>query len=246
MSSNNHRLDRFISKTLGIPKGQVRLMLAQKRIVIDGNHAQSIHQPVNQFSDICIDGIAIQKNKPIYLMMHKPVGILSATKDPEHKTVIDLLHEYRYSESCILHLDKTDDLHVVGRLDLNSSGLLLITNDSNWSSKLMRPTQKVPKRYLVRVEKPISDECIKAFNEGIFFAYENKITQPASLLKITETEAVVILTEGKYHQIKRMFGQFRNQVLGLHRTQIGEINLDPNLAPGEFRYLTTREIIIVT
>jgi 16S rRNA pseudouridine516 synthase len=164
-------------------------------------------------------------------MMNKPIGVVSATKDEQHKTVMDLLVEKNIN---------TDDLHVVGRLDLNSSGLLLLTNDGDWSRALMSPEKKVAKVYEVTLENPITDECIQAFANGMYFSYEDITTKPAQLEKLSECVAKVTLEEGRYHQIKRMFGRFRNPVLALHRVSIGEIKLDTDLAPGECRSIMPR------
>lgn len=237
MAANKHRLDRFISRTTGIPKNDVRLLVAQKRVLVNGESATSVHTLVDQFSVVCLDGKNIQNRKPIYLMMHKPKGVISATKDDLHRTVIDILHE---SNSLWLSQDDINELHIVGRLDLNSSGLLLLTNDSDWSKRLMSPENKVEKVYEVTVEHPISDECITAFSAGMYFPFEDITTKPAKLERLSENVASVTLTEGKYHQIKRMFGRFRNPVLELHRTEIGKLELD--LEPNMFRKLNAFEL----
>ena len=226
MSGKKHRLDRFISAKTGTPKSKVRLMLAQKRIYVDGQLATDINQPIDQFSHVALDGAVVQNNTRRYIMMNKPIGVVSATKDEQHKTVMDLLVEKNIN---------TDDLHIVGRLDLHSSGLLLLTNDGDWSRALMSPENKVAKVYEVTVEHPITDECIQAFANGMYFSYEDITTKPAQLEKLSECVAKVTLEEGRYHQIKRMFGRFRNPVLALHRVSIGEIKLDDGLAPGESR-----------
>ena len=230
MPANKHRLDRYLSIRTGIPKKDVRLLLAQKRVSVDGVIAENIHDIVGPFSLVILDGKILQQRKRLYLMMHKPVGVVSATKDDQHRTVIDLLRE---RNDLSITEDEINELHIVGRLDLNSSGLLLLTNDSEWSNRLMSPEQKVLKVYEVDVEKPITDDCITAFAEGIYFPYENITTKPAILEKLSDTVARVSLTEGKYHQIKRMFGRFRNPVLALHRIKIGEFSLDSSLQAGE-------------
>jgi 16S rRNA pseudouridine516 synthase len=167
-------------------------------------------------------------------MLHKPIGVVSATKDTQHQTVIDLL------DCAARH-----ELHIAGRLDLNSSGLLLLTNDSRWSDALMSPTQKVDKVYRVTLANPLTAEYIAAFAEGMYFGFEDIMTQPAKLVILTDHVAEVTLKEGKYHQIKRMFGRFRNPVVGLHRLSIGDIVLDAALAPGESRALTAVEVACI-
>jgi 16S rRNA pseudouridine516 synthase len=231
MASGSHRLDRYFSKTLGINRRDVKALLAQGRILIDHQPAVDAEQLVDEFSHIAFDERVLQLKLPVYLMLHKPIGILSATTDPRLPTVIDLLQR----------ADK-GDLHIVGRLDRGSSGLLLLTNDGRWSRALMAPEREVPKVYLVTVQNPLTPDYVKAFSDGMYFAYEGITTRPARLEILEERLARVTLVEGRYHQIKRMFGRFRNPVLALHRTAIGNLPLDPELAPGQSRELTPAEL----
>lgn len=231
MKSTRYRLDRFLSEQTGIKKSDIRPLVAQKRIQVDGKDADSRNQLIDQFTHIVFDGQVLQNNVPRYIMLYKPTGVVSATEDSEHKTALECLPPELRAE-----------LHIVGRLDLNSSGLLLLTNDGRWSRQLTSPESKVEKVYEVTVAKPISDECIVAFTKGIYFGFEGITTQSASLIRISKTQARVTLTEGRYHQIKRMFGRFRNPVLKLHRTAIGSLQLDTSLAPGEYRALTDQEL----
>lgn len=225
------RLDRFMSQKKNINKRDVRLILAQQRIIVDGVIANNIQQIIQPFTSVIFDGELLQSNKASYLMLNKPIGVVSATSDEQHKTVIDLLdHPLKRS------------LHITGRLDLNSSGLLLLTNDSNWSRKLTLPDQKVTKVYQVTTEKPIDHECIDAFKKGMHFSYEDITTKPVELKILSQYKAELRLIEGRYHQIKRMFGRFRNPVLKIHRVSIGHIILDAHLAPGESRSLNECEI----
>ena len=225
------RLDRFISIKAGVAKSDVRLLLAQKRIFVDEHIATDVSQPIDQFSHVVLDDQVLQNNIRRYYMLNKPIGIVSATKDDQHTTVMDLFKE-----------EDTADLHIVGRLDLNSSGLLLLTNDGDWSRALMSPENKVSKVYEVTLENPITHDYIQAFAEGMYFSYEDITTKPAHIEILSEHVARVTLEEGRYHQIKRMFGRFRNPVLALHRVSIGEIKLDEYLAPGEYRVLRENEI----
>ncbi|WP_076407471.1 pseudouridine synthase [Shewanella sp. UCD-KL12] len=233
MESKRARLDRFLSSELNINRKDVRLMLAKGRVFVDGVIARDIQLPVDEFTHVTCDGQVLKDNRPSYVMLHKPVGVVSATKDDKHKTVIDLLDR-----------EDSDELHIVGRLDLNTSGLLLLTNDGRWSKKLMSPESKVAKRYRVTLKNAISEDYIEAFAKGFYFEFEDITTQPAQLELISEHIAEVTLTEGKYHQIKRMFGRFRNPVIGLHRISVGNIILDPQLTPGMSRTLTQQEILL--
>lgn len=231
MQSKSHRLDRFISQHCQIKRADVRLLLAQGRVLLNGEVARDINQLVQAFDEVLLDGQVLQAKQARYLMLHKPIGVVSATRDAQHKTVLDLLPE-----------NLRQDLHIAGRLDLNSSGLLLLSNDGRWSRRLSAPEHKVPKVYQVTLQNPLNDEYVPAFAAGMYFSYENITTAPAQLRILSDYVAEVILSEGKYHQIKRMFGRFRNPVLALHRSAIGDIVLDEHLAAGQFRELTPAEI----
>lgn len=231
MKSTQARLDRFIRKLTQKTPKEIRQLLLEKRIRIDGQLASTMNQQVTQFSVVCIDQHVIQYNVPIYMMLHKPKGVVSATKDDKHTTVIDLIHHERKHE-----------LHIAGRLDFNSSGLLLLTNDGNWSRRLSTPKNQICKTYHVQLEKNITPDYVTTFEEGIYFSYENITTRPAHLTIKGDYCAQISLTEGRYHQIKRMFGFFQNQVLELQRLSIGNLSLDKHLKPGDSRLLTCEEV----
>lgn len=234
MQSKRGRLDRYLSAKMQMPRKLVRDLLLSGRVQVDGLIVKEMDRQVDEFSHIQLDDQVLQANTPVYMMLHKPVGVVSATKDNQHKTVIDLLdNEYRH------------ELHIAGRLDLNSSGLLLLTNDSRWSEALMSPTEKVDKVYRVTLANPLTHDYVTAFAEGMYFGFEDITTQPAKLVILDSHLAEVTLKEGKYHQIKRMFGRFRNPVIGLHRLSIGDIVLDEQLQPGESRALTAAEIACI-
>lgn len=231
MQQSRSRLDRFLRSHANLNKRDIRRLLAQRRVQVDGNVTTDATHIIDHFSQIVLDGKALQSNTPYYVMLNKPIGVVSATKDDAHRTVVDLL-DYAFRA----------ELHIAGRLDLNSSGLLLLTNDSRWSRRLTDPQHKVAKRYRVRVENPISEDYIHAFAEGMYFSYEDIYTEPVKLTIIEPCVAELTLVEGRYHQIKRMFGRFRNPVNALHRYAIGSISLDPTLHEGESRLLTEKEI----
>ncbi len=231
MQSKRSRLDRFLCKKLTLPHKSVRMLLINNRVKVDQIVAKALDLQIDEFSHIQFDEVVLQNRQAIYLMMNKPVGVVSATKDKEHQTVIDLL----------THPNKSE-LHIAGRLDLNSTGLLLLTNDSQWSASLMSPEKKVDKVYQVTLDDPILDEYVQGFEKGFYFEYEDITTKPAILEIIGEREAIVTLSEGKYHQIKRMFGRYRNAVVGLHRLSIGGLCLDKNLELGQSRKLSVLEV----
>lgn len=234
MQTKSFRIDRYISKQLNINRRDIKLMLAQGRIIINGEIIREVSTIVEEFDHVLCDGEVLQAKQPLYIMLNKPLGVVSATKDDLHKTVIDLLDGYSVAELA--------SLHIVGRLDLNTSGLLLLTNDGYWSRKLMAPKEKVNKVYQVTLENDLSDDYISAFAAGMYFSFEGITTQPAQLRILSNKVAEVILVEGKYHQIKRMFGRFRNPVLALHRSSIGNLYLAESLMLGQSRQLTSFEV----
>lgn len=229
------RVDRFLSNLPCFNRKQVRLLLVEKRVRLDGKIVSDPHAEVREFSRVEVDNEVLQVGKPVrHFMLHKPQGCVSATRDPQHPTVLDLIHEP----------DK-DELHIAGRLDFNTTGLMLITNDGSWSRRLTQPQTKLPKVYLVETEQAIGPEYALKFAEGLYFAFEDLTTLPADLLVLGPTSARLSIVEGRYHQVKRMFGHFNNKVLRLHREKMGPLVLDPSLEPGEYRPLSDEEIQLI-
>lgn len=231
MESRRTRLDRFLKISQKLSSKQTKLLLAQKRIQLNGTVAESGQQAVNQFTWVQLDKRTIQKHQAIYIVLNKPAGIVSATLDSKHPTALGLIDH-----------PNAADLHIAGRLDKNSTGLMLLSNDGTWSRALSSPINKVEKVYQVTLKNPVTEEMKQAFAEGIHFLTEDATTLPASLEITDAKSATVILSEGKYHQIKRMFGRFRNPVLSIHRNQIGSLKLDESLAEGSWRLLSSKEL----
>ncbi|ROL71799.1 16S rRNA pseudouridine(516) synthase [Pseudomonas protegens] len=229
------RIDRFLSNLPRFNRQQVRLLLVQRRIRIDGQPVSDPKAEVREFSRVELDEQVLQVGKPArYFMLHKPMGCVSATRDPEHKTVLELLHE-----------PDPQDLHIAGRLDYNTTGLMLITNDGSWSRRLTQPQTKLPKLYYVETEEEIGPEYIETFARGLYFAFEDLTTLPAQLQILGPRSARLSIVEGRYHQVKRMFGHFNNKVVRLHRERMGPLVLDECLAPGEYRPLSADEIRLI-
>ncbi|AWY43271.1 pseudouridine synthase [Pseudomonas putida] len=229
------RVDRFLSNLPRFNRKQVRLLLVEKRVRIDGKIVSDPHAEVREFSRVEVDDEVLQTGKPLrHFMLYKPAGCVSATRDPQHPTVLDLIHEP----------DK-DELHIAGRLDFNTTGLMLITNDGSWSRRLTQPQTKLPKVYYVETEQDIGPEYAVKFTEGLYFAFEDLTTQPAGLELLGPKSARLSIVEGRYHQVKRMFGHFDNKVLRLHRERMGPLVLDETLKPGEYRPLRDEEIALI-
>lgn len=228
------RLDRFICKHTGHGHRQARLLIAGGHVRVDGQQERNPISHVSRFMTISLDGDLIQQQTAHYLMLNKPVGYLSATRDPRHPTVLDLVAP-----------ELRPLLHLGGRLDRSTSGLIILTNDGLWSRKLTEPREKIPKTYHVLTKYPISRETHERFAEGIYLAYEDLTTSPAQLEQIEEHEAKLTIYEGRYHQVKRMFAALGNRITSLHRERMGDIHLDGALAPGQSRPLNATEIATV-
>lgn len=229
------RLDRFLSNLPRFSRTDARLLLAEGRLRVDGQVVRDGRHEVREFSRIELDGELLQAGKPArYFMLNKPAGVVSATEHTEHRTVLDLLDE-----------PDRHDLHIAGRLDLTTTGLLVLTNDGLWSRHLTQPRSRLGKVYRVHTEQPITEAYAEVFARGLYFAYEDLTTLPAELEILDSHCALLTLHEGRYHQVKRMFGHFRNRVIGLHRERMGPLRLDEHLAPGQYRPLSADEIAAV-
>lgn len=225
------RLDRFLTRR-GFHSGrEVAGLLAAGRVAIDGRVEANGLKKIDRFTRIELDGEVLQALEAVYLMLHKPAGYLSATTDPQHPTVIELIDHPLRSE-----------LHLAGRLDRASTGLLLLTNDGRWSKRVTEPLEEIPKVYRVTTREIIPPETSVRFATGIYFAYEDLTTRPAILETLADREALLTIYEGRYHQVKRMFHAVGNQVLSLHRERIGPLVLDATLAEGKFRHLSAAEV----
>lgn len=225
------RLDRYLQLKTEYSLRQVRCLLMEHRVQVNECVVRDPAMMVSRFDQIRCADVIINSARACYLMLHKPAGVVSATSHPEHRTVVELVPE------SLRH-----GLHIAGRLDLNTTGLLILTNDGHWSRRITQPASKIAKVYQVETERPVAAEAERVFSQGIYFAYENIITLPAEFERLGSHLSRLTLHEGRYHQVKRMFGYFDNKVTALHRESIGELVLDPALAPGEYRLLTNDEI----
>lgn len=169
-----------------------------------------------------------------YIMLHKPLDTVCTSLDDDPRSVLALLD-----------VDKPEQLHIAGRLDVDTTGLVLITDDGNWSHRITSPKKTCGKRYRVKLAEPVDEGVINVFAQGVMLKDETRVTLPAQLEILTPQEVLLTLREGKYHQVKRMFAAMGNRVVGLHREQIGEIALDPSLEEGEWRPLTSQEVASV-
>lgn len=223
------RLDRFLFHHSDHGRREIRRLLAAGRVQVEGAVEKDTRCEVGDFTKVMLDGKLLRHTEARYLMLHKPAGYLSATTDARHRTVMELV-------------DESAPLHIAGRLDRASTGLLILTNDGKWSRRLTEPKENVPKVYLVETAEAITPDTRDHFTAGIYFAYEDLTTTPAELEILADRQARLTIYEGRYHQVKRMFHAVGNRVTSLHRESMGSITLDPGLKSGEFRELTAIEI----
>jgi 16S rRNA pseudouridine516 synthase len=230
------KLSRILSNRNGVSRRQANFLIASGRVTVNNRACREPAAEVDRFSSVLVDGETLQAAAPChYLMLHKPAGFLSATLDNTHRTVMELIAP-----------ELRPDLHIAGRLDRASTGLLILTNDGHWSRQITEPRVRIPKVYRVTTAYPISPETAHRFAEGIWFEFEQLTTSPAQLDMLAPSEARVTIYEGRYHQIKRMFHAVGNQVTALHRERMGNIRLDETLSAGEYRALTDSEIDFTT
>ena len=226
------RLDKIISATGKKSRREVKELVRQGRILVDGKVANAADMKVDPASsEILIDGENIGYEKFTYIMLHKPAGVLSAVEDRKQKTVIDLLPEELQRRG----------LSPVGRLDKDTEGLLLLTNDGELTHKLLSPKYHVDKVYYARVEGRLEQKDCEAFAAGMTLG-DGLECLPAGLEILSDSEALVTLQEGKFHQVKRMLAVCGKPVVYLKRLSMGELRLDETLKKGEFRPLTAEEV----
>lgn len=238
------RLDKFISNNSPFSRSDIRKLIKARRIEINGKLALTTSQLINETIDqVFVDGKHIQAIGFIYLMLHKPAGYVCATTDSEHPTVIDLIRHFaQQHNSEAFKRILLCDLQIVGRLDIDTTGLVLLTNDGEWNHKITSPHHHCKKTYFVTLADPINIRTQTQFMQGVQLEGEKKLTRPAPINIVTPTKVHVTITEGRYHQIKRMFAATGNRVTALHRERIGSITLCKKLRSGEARFLTENEI----
>lgn len=225
------RIDKIIGSQTEYSRKDVKKLVSQKRVKINDKIVLKSDIKVDTKRDnIYIDDNQINIKEYVYLVLNKPMGYISATEDSKMKTVLELIDK-KYTHR---------NLFPVGRLDKDTTGLLIITDDGKFSHDVLSPTKHVAKTYEVTLDIPVDKKMVKAFKEGIKL---NDGMCKIALMEITgENSARVTLTEGRYHQIKRMFACFGAKVIKLHRIKMGELYLPENLKEGEYRELTLEEL----
>lgn len=225
------RIDKVIGGQTGYSRKETKELIRKKRITLNDQTVIKSDIKINPDIDIIkIDNEIIEIKKYVYLILNKPKGYVSATEDKKDQTVLDLVPEkYRHR-----------NLFPAGRLDKDTTGLMIITDDGVFAHNILSPSKHVTKTYNVTIDIPITNEMIIGFKDGI--KLNDGECKPSLLEKTSTYTGVVTLTEGRYHQIKRMFGCFGAKVLELQRIKMGNLHLPNNLQPGEIRELTKEEL----
>jgi 16S rRNA pseudouridine516 synthase len=234
------RLDKFICKSTELTRSEAKKLLKSGEVRVNGEVAKNPAMQVHENNSIDIDGQALTARQSRYFMLHKVADTICSNVDEVYPSVLHFLE-----------VDKAFDLHIAGRLDADTTGLVLITDDGRWSHNVISPKKECQKVYRVWLRTPITVEnstaLIEQFAQGIQLQGESSLTKPAILTLVTDTEVdnevLLTITEGRYHQVKRMFAAVGNRVVGLHREEIGTLKL-ADLAPGEWRELTEDEVAL--
>ncbi len=225
------RLDKFLCDCLGVTRKEASKLLRSGEIFVNQQPVKSGATKVTDDDSVCWGDRELSLSGPRYIMLNKPQGFVCSHEDGFNHTAFVLLDEVRY-----------DDLHFAGRLDVDTTGLVLITDDGQWSHRITAPKHKCEKTYVVELADPVEPHYVQEIEQGILLRNEKEPTKPGKMEVLDDHTVRLTITDGKYHQVKRMFAALGNKVDELHRERIGEIVLDDSLEPGEYRYLTEQEV----
>lgn len=229
------RIDKYLSVACGVSRTDAKLMLRRGLVSVNGTAVKKSDLKIKDTDSVSVSGQAVVYKKYVYLIMNKPTGVLSASTDKRAKTVIDLVpQKYRHY-----------DLSPVGRLDKDTTGMLLITNDGDFAHRIISPKSNIDKLYRVSLDGKIKTTDIETFARGVILA-DGTECLPAVLSPLGDgTRALITIREGKYHQVKRMFGTVGLGVNALTRLSIGKLSLPEDLAEGGCRELTDEELSLL-
>lgn len=229
------RLDKFIAQATELSRNDAKKAMKARRITVNDEVAIDPARHINNTDTVLLDEQELGQAGPRYFMLHKPAGYVCATRDSEHPTVLDLLDEPRKEE-----------LQIAGRLDIDTTGLVLLTDDGQWNHKVTSPKHHCLKTYYACLADALIETAEVQLQQGVMLDGETKPTKPAVLERLYSNEVRLTISEGKYHQVKRMFAALGNRVLELHRESVGAILLDPELESGAYRPLTEAEVHSIT
>jgi 16S rRNA pseudouridine516 synthase len=229
------RLDQFIATSSELSRKEAKRAIATGDVQVNGIVWKNSATAVPANAEVMLQGEPVALPTERYLMLNKPAGFISATRDSDQPTALDLLPA-----------ELARNLHIAGRLDADTTGLLLLTSDGQWSHRVTSPRVECPKTYQVALSAPISQAAIAALEAGVMLRNDTKPTKPAQVTVLQSQLVELTISEGRYHQVKRMLAAVGNHVTTLHRSRIGGVTLDPALAAGEHRFLTSAEIASFT
>lgn len=225
------RLDRYLSHATGWSRKQARGVIKSGAVRVNGAVTVDCGHAVSAKHQVSCTGTDIVAPSPRYFMLYKPAGYICATKEGAHPTVLQLLDEPR-----------REPLQIAGRLDVDTTGLVLITDDGQWNHRLTSPRSRCPKTYYLSLAEPLSMGALQQLERGVWLRHEHQRCLPAKISQDAPQHIRLTLVEGRYHQVKRMLAAVGNRVVTLHRQRIGAIELDPMLRPGDYRPLSATEI----
>lgn len=223
------RLDKFICKSTQLIRSEATVLLHSGIVLVNGEVIKDEATQVHENNRITLNGEVLTARASRYIMMHKPADTICSNIDEIYPSVFNYLD-----------VEKAQDLHIVGRLDADTTGLILVTDDGRWSYNITTPEKQCAKVYRVQLRDTVAGDVISRFSQGVLLQGEAALTLPAKLDVISPKKVLLTLTEGRFHQVKRMFAAVGNRVVALHREQIGDVRLDIEM--GQWRYLTATEI----
>ncbi|BBB30840.1 pseudouridine synthase [Neptunomonas japonica] len=223
------RLDKFIIKSTDLSKPEITSLLRSGAVAVNGEVIRNEVTQVHENNRITLHGKTLTARASRYIMMHKPLDTICSNVDETYPSLLNYLD-----------VEKSSDLHFVGRLDADTTGLVLVTDDGRWSYNIITPKKQCAKVYRVQLRDDVTDDVTSRFFHGVQLQGEVSLTLPAILDIVNPREVLLTITEGKFHQVKRMFAAVGNRVVGLHREKIGDVSLDIDL--GTWRFLTAHEI----
>lgn len=224
------RLDKFLAHATELSRELARRALRGKRVTVNDEVVKSASLSITTEDTVMLDDEVVEIRGPRYFMLYKPEGYVCASTDGDYPTVLDLMGF------------DGDGLSIAGRLDKDTTGLVLLSDDGPWIHSIISPRRECMKTYIAELDASIDDAMVQRFSEGFTLRNEIKPTKPALLRAMPGHQAEVSIGEGRYHQVKRMFAACGRHVEKLHRIKVGGIELDASLAPGEYRALTQAEI----
>ena len=229
------RLDKILSTQLNISRTDAKQMVKKGRVSVNGIPAKSGDVKVADADIVAVDGNKISYSRFVYIMMNKPKGVISASDGKGEKTVVDLVPSDMQRRG----------LFPAGRLDKDTTGFVLLTDDGEFAHSILAPSRHIDKTYVVTLDKPVTPEAVADFRSGMELNGERLLQADAEIISEDATVCRVVLRQGLYHQIKRMFKKHGLTVLELKRVKMGNLPLDDSLLPGECRYLSQKELDLI-